>query len=76
MFLHGNLEEEVYMQIQIDYSTTSGANKVCPLKKVLCGLKQSSHAWFGRFTQAMWCFSYKQSERDHTLFFKHTQEGK
>jgi len=45
-FLHGSLEEEVYMEIPLGY-------KVCRLKKALYGLKHSPRAWFGRFTQAM-----------------------
>ncbi|RDX78941.1 hypothetical protein CR513_40699, partial [Mucuna pruriens] len=53
VFLHGNLEEEVYMEI--------------PLKKALYGLKQSPQAWFGRFAQ---------SQGDHTLFIKHSPNGK
>jgi len=30
----------------------------------------------GRFTKAMMCLFYKQSQGDHTLFFKHSQWGK
>ena len=68
-FLHGSLEEEVYMEIPLGY-------KVCRLKKALYGLKQSPRAWFGRFTQAMVSLGYKQSQGDHTLFIKHSQDGK
>lgn len=75
-FLHGDLEEEVYMEIPPGVGITYGANKVCKLKKALYGLKQSPRAWFGRFTKAMKCLGYKQSQGDHTLFFKHSQGGK
>ncbi|RVW79653.1 hypothetical protein CK203_065294 [Vitis vinifera] len=40
------------------------------LKKSLYGLKQSSRAWFGRFTKSMRAFGYRQSNSDHTLFLK------
>ena len=33
--------------------------KVCKLKKSLYGLKQSSRAWFGRFTKSMRAFGYR-----------------
>jgi len=46
------------------------------LKKALYGLKQSPRAWFGRLTQAMISRGYRQSQGDHTLFIKHSQEGK
>jgi hypothetical protein len=75
-FLHGDLEEEVYMETPPGFGLTSETNKVCRLKKALYGLKQSPRAWFGRFTKAMVCLGYKQSQGDHTLFFKHSQGGK
>ncbi|RVW21623.1 Retrovirus-related Pol polyprotein from transposon TNT 1-94 [Vitis vinifera] len=48
-FLHGNLEEEVFMNIPPRYSTTPEDKVVCKLNKALYGLKQSPRAWFSRF---------------------------
>ena len=75
-FLRGSLEEEVYMEIPPSYGAINEGNKVCILKKALYGLKQSPRAWFGRFTQAMVSLGYRQSQGDHTLFIKHSQNGK
>ncbi|CAA0818853.1 cysteine-rich RLK (RECEPTOR-like protein kinase) 8 [Striga hermonthica] len=50
--------------------TSFAPNEVCRLKKSLYGLKQSPRAWFGRFTQAMKKYGYRQSHSDHTLFLK------
>jgi Reverse transcriptase (RNA-dependent DNA polymerase) len=72
-FLHGELKEEIYMEIPPGYQSTTRANKVCKLKKALYGLKQSPRAWFGRFCQAMKGYGYVQSESDHTMFFKKNQ---
>ncbi|RDX86621.1 hypothetical protein CR513_32031, partial [Mucuna pruriens] len=49
VFLHGDLEEEVYMEIPPGFYSHNEKNKVCRLKKALYGLKQSPRAWFGRF---------------------------
>ena len=45
---------------------------VCKLEKALYGLKQSPRAWFSRFSNVMTSLGYKQSQGDHTLFFKHS----
>ncbi|PRQ42417.1 putative RNA-directed DNA polymerase [Rosa chinensis] len=74
-FLHGELTEEVYMSLPPGYASNTHGDVVCRLKKSLYGLKQSPRAWFGRFTQSMRRFGYKQSNSDHTLFLKH-QKGK
>ena len=74
-FLHGDLEEEIYMEVPPGYKKNLNANTVCKLKKALYGLKQSPRAWFGRFTRAMLAMGYKQSQGDHTLFIKHSPSG-
>ena len=49
-FLHGDLEEGIYMKIPPGYSGIHNMPQVCRLKKAIYGLKQSSRAWFGRFS--------------------------
>ena len=68
-FLHGNIEEEMYMEAPPGYSQEFSTGKRCRLIKALYGLKQSPRAWFGRFTTAM-KFGYRQSNSYHTLFLK------
>ena len=57
VFLHGDLDEEIYMNIPPRIEGNTG-NKVCKLKKALYELKQSPRAWFGRFTKVMKEFRY------------------
>ena len=75
-FLHGELSEEVYMELPPGCMIPEmHSRKVCRLKKSLYGLKQSPRAWFGRFTNYMKAFGYCQRNSDHTLFLK-KQRGK
>ncbi|RVW96559.1 Retrovirus-related Pol polyprotein from transposon TNT 1-94 [Vitis vinifera] len=56
-FLHGELSEEVYMDLPPGCMVSEKqCQKVCKLKKSLYGLKQSPRAWFGRFTKSMRAF--------------------
>ena len=71
-FLHGDLKEEIYMNIPPGYCNDQNSGQVCRLKKALYGLKQSPRAWFGKFTAAMKEIGYKQCNGEHTLFFQRT----
>ncbi|RVW56552.1 Retrovirus-related Pol polyprotein from transposon RE1 [Vitis vinifera] len=75
-FLHGDLEEKVYMDAPPELNKRFTTNHVCKLKNALYGLKQSPRAWFGRFTKAMIEMEFYQSQGDHTLFVKRSSFGK
>ena len=46
------------------------------IEKVLIGLKQSPRAWFEHFGKVINHYGYNQSQVDHTMFYKHSDEGK
>ena len=49
--------------------------KVCHLRKSLYGLKQSLHAWFGKFSQAVEEFGMQKSKSDHSVFYRNSSLG-
>ncbi|KAJ7963920.1 Retrovirus-related Pol polyprotein from transposon TNT 1-94 [Quillaja saponaria] len=49
---------------------------VCRLKKSLYGLKQSPRAWFGRFSEVVLSFGLQRCTVDHSVFYKHTPNGR
>ena len=49
--------------------------KVCRLRKSLYGLKQSSRAWFEKFSQAVETFGMQKSKSDHFVFYKNSSSS-
>ena len=49
---------------------------MCKLNESLYGLKQSPRAWFGRFSQGLRRHGYSQGHADHTMFYRHSLDGK
>jgi hypothetical protein len=52
-FLHGDLEEEIYMQQPQGYEVKEKENLVCRLKKSLYGLKKAPRQWYLKFDRFM-----------------------
>ncbi|CAA6664730.1 unnamed protein product [Spirodela intermedia] len=61
------------MDIPSSFREEKNQHFVCRLKKSLYGLKQSLRAWFGKLLATMHEMDYRQSNSDHTLFFKHSR---
>ena len=74
-FLHGDLEEEIYMTQPDGFKVADKENWVCKLTKSLYGLKQSPRQWYKRFDQFMKGQRYTRSKFDHCVYFQKLQEG-
>lgn len=66
-FLHGNLEEEVYMTLPPGFEC-GDTSKVCRLRKSLYGLRQSLRCWFAKLTTALKGYGFIQNKSDYSLF--------
>jgi len=68
-FLHGLLEEEVYMKQPPGYEDKSVPGYVCRLDKALYGLKQAPRVWYSRLSMKLQDLGFKSSKADTSLFF-------
>jgi hypothetical protein len=68
-FLHGVLEEEVYMRQPPGYESKEHPNFVCRLDKAIYGLKQAPRAWYARLSSKLIHLGFAASKGDMSLFF-------
>ncbi|KAE8681618.1 putative ribonuclease H protein [Hibiscus syriacus] len=59
-FLHGDLEEQIYIRQPEGFTQPGNEHLVCRLKKSLYGLKQSPRQWYKRFDSYMIKIGYKR----------------
>jgi hypothetical protein len=69
-FLHGDLEEEIYMKQPI---VKGKQELVCKLKRSLYGLKQSPRMWYPKFDTYILNLGFVRSKVDHCIYSK--EEG-
>jgi histone deacetylase 1/2 len=67
-FLHGVLEEEVYMKQPPGFENPNAPKYICRLDKALYGLKQAPRAWYSRLSTKLQDFGFRPSQADTSLF--------
>ncbi|CAL8083411.1 unnamed protein product [Prunus armeniaca] len=72
-FLHGFLNEDVYMRQPAGFVDQEYPNYVCKLQRSIYGLKQAPRAWFHRFSEFLLQLGFEASTCDYSLFvYNHT----
>uniref|UniRef100_A0A8R7QVF4 Reverse transcriptase Ty1/copia-type domain-containing protein n=1 Tax=Triticum urartu TaxID=4572 RepID=A0A8R7QVF4_TRIUA len=67
-FLHGVLEEDVFMRQPPGYVDSRFPHHVCKLDKASYGLKQSPRAWYSRLSSRLQELGFVPSRADTSLF--------
>ncbi|KAM1007578.1 hypothetical protein ACFX2A_004219 [Malus domestica] len=75
-FMHGAIDEEVFVEQPQGYEQKESESKVYRLKMALYGLKQAPQAWYSRIETYFIKESFNKYPYEHTLFIKVANEGK
>lgn len=66
-FLHGNLPEEIYMELPKGHPLY-GTDYVCLLIKLIYGIKQASQFWFEKLAYVLLHLRFIQAVADYSMF--------
>ena len=69
-FLHGNLEEEIYMHQPEGFEVKGKEELVNKLKKSMYGLKQTPRQWYKKFESFVVGHTYQRTVEDYCVYFK------
>ncbi|MCO5593431.1 hypothetical protein L7F22_047445 [Adiantum nelumboides] len=73
-FLHGDLDEELYLQQPPHYEDSTSPHYVC-LHKAIYGLKQSPQQWYLKLHQFLIAHGYSRLQTDSTIYTRHTSKS-
>ena len=74
-FLHGDLDENIYMTIPSGFEDPKLEGKVCKLLKALYGLKQAPRQWYSKVHNFFISLGFKSSPNDPCLYIRHNSSG-
>ena len=74
-FLHGDLDEEIYMEQPQGFASPGREHLVCRLCKSLYSLKQAPRQWYRTFDEFVQSLGFLRSDEDHCLYSKDAPDG-
>ena len=69
-FLHGGLEEEIYINQPELFAVKGKKELVCKFKKSLYGLKQSPRMWYHKFDTYIWGLGFTRRKLNQCVYLK------
>ena len=69
-FLHGDLEEEIYMKKPKGFTVKGNKELVSKLKKSLYGIKKSPRMWYQNFDTYILGLGFVRRKADHCVYSK------
>jgi hypothetical protein len=74
-FLHGDLDEEIYMEQPQGFASPGREHLVCRLRKSLYELKQATRQWYRKFDDFVQSIGFLRSDEDHCFYSKDAPDG-
>lgn len=74
-FLHGNIEEEIYMEQLEEFNDTGHGRLICKLKRSLYGLKKIPSQWYKHLDSYMLWNGYKRCDYDCCVYVRSLDDG-
>ena len=62
-FLNGYLDEDIYIEQSLDFTSDDGDHRVCKLQRSIYELKQASRSWNLYFDDAIKSFNFIKNEK-------------
>jgi ATP-binding cassette subfamily B (MDR/TAP) protein 1 len=75
-FLHGDVDEEIYMEKPQGFASPGREHLVCRLQKSLYGLKQAPKQWYRKFDNFVRSIGFLRSNKDHCFYSKDAPDGR
>ena len=70
-FLHGKLDEEIYIDQPGGFVVNGQESKVCKLLKSLYGLKQAPKQWHEKFDRTLTSAGFVINEADRCVYYRY-----
>ena len=69
-FLNGYLEEDIYMEQPMGFTSGDSDHRVCKLQRSIYGLKQAFQSWNHHFDEAIKSFDFIKNEDESYVYKK------